>query len=308
MKSDIAVLIPCLNEEATIERVVRDFRAALPNARICVFDNNSTDSTAKRALAEQAEIWTESRQGKGNVVRRMFAEIEADIYLIVDGDGTYDASSAPLMIQALENERLDMVVAKRIYCRDGTYRSGHQFGNRILSAAVGWIFDSQITDILSGYRVFSRRFVKSFPAMTKGFETETELTIHAEQLRLPIKEISAPYHARQVGSSSKLRTWADGLRILAIIVRLFVIEKPFQFFLTLSLLFFVAATALFVPVLNEYLDTGLVLKFPSLIVAMGGYIMALISLIMGTLLYTAATGRLEAKRFKYLETRPFDSA
>ena len=298
----VAVLIPCYNEEAAIERVVRDFRAALPAARICVFDNNSKDRTIEVARAAGAEIWREPRQGKGNVVRRMFAEIEADVYLMVDGDATYDAPSAPKLIGKLVDERLDMVVGRRVTTERDAYRAGHQFGNRLLTGAVARIFGRLLTDILSGYRVFSRRFVKSFPAMAMGFEIETELTIHSLQLRLPVAEVDTPYYARPEGSTSKLSTWRDGLRILATIVRLFVLEKPFQFFALLALLLAAAATALFVPVLMEYFATGLVLKFPSLIVAVGGYVMALVSLIMGTLLYTTSVARLEMKRFRYLDT------
>jgi len=297
----IAVLIPCYNEEAAIGQVVEAFRAALPGSRICVFDNNSSDRTAEVAAAAGAEIWTENRQGKGNVVRRMFAEIDADIYLMVDGDATYDAESAPRMVAELVEQRLDMVVARRVSTTDQAYRTGHRLGNRLLTGAVAWIFGHMMTDILSGYRAFSRRFVKSFPAMARGFETETELTVHALQLRLPVAEIETPYYPRLEGSDSKLNTWRDGFRILGTILRLFVLEKPFQFFLLLSLLFLAAATVLFVPVLIEYFGTGFVLRVPSLIVAVGGYVMALICLIMGTLLYTASISRLEAKRFKYLE-------
>lgn len=296
----VAVLIPCYNEEAAIGRVIEGFRAKLPEARICVFDNNSSDRTIECARNAGAEIWQEPRQGKGNVVRRMFSEIDADVYLMVDGDATYDAASAGAMIRELTENRLDMVVAKRISTTDQAYRAGHQLGNRLLTRAVAWIFGHRLTDILSGYRAFSRRFVKSFPALASGFETETELTIHSLQLQLPVSEIETPYFARPEGSTSKLNTWSDGFRILGTIIRLFVLEKPFQFFLLLSLLFFSAATALFVPVLIEFFTTGLVLKFPSLIVAVGGYIMALISLIMGTLLYTSSISRLEAKRFQYL--------
>lgn len=297
----IVVLIPCYNEEATIAQVVQEFRSELPEARICVFDNNSTDSTIEVAQQAGAETWTENRQGKGNVVRRMFSEINADVYLMVDGDATYDSASARVLINELNEKNLDMVVGKRVSTDHEAYRAGHQLGNRLLTSAVAWIFGHLLTDILSGYRAFSRRFVKSFPAMARGFEIETELTIHSLQLRLPVSEIETPYFARPEGSDSKLNTWSDGFRILGTIIRLFVLEKPFQFFLLLSLLFFVASTALFVPVLIEFFTTGMVLKFPSLIVAVSGYVMALISLIMGTLLYTTSISRLEAKRFQYLD-------
>jgi len=300
----VAVLVPCYNEAATIATVVRDFRNALPGARICVFDNNSTDATIEQARAAGAEVWSERRQGKGNVVRRMFAEIDADVYLMVDGDATYDAASAPRMVAQLVEESLDMVVARRVTTDKAAYRSGHRTGNRLLTSAVGWIFGRQMNDIMSGYRVFSRRFVKSFPASSRGFGTETELTVHALQLRLPIAEIESPYYARPEGSASKLNTWTDGLRVLGTILELFVLERPFRFFLIVAVAFFTASTLLFIPIVLEYFATGLVLKFPSLVVAVGGYLMALISLIMGTLLYTTATGRLEAKRYRYINTRP----
>ena len=299
---DIAVLIPCYNEEAAIATVVRDFRAQLPNARICVFDNNSSDRTAEVAREAGAEVWFEPRQGKGNVVRRMFSEIEADVYLMVDGDATYDAASAGALVEELNSKKLDMVVARRITTDSAAYRAGHQWGNRMLTGAVARIFGHLLTDILSGYRAFSRRFVKSFPAMASGFEIETELTIHSLQLRLPVGEIDTPYFARPEGSASKLNTYRDGFRILGTIVRLFVLEKPFQFFGLLALLFVLASTALFVPILVEYFATGLVPKFPSLIVAVGGYVMALLSLVMGILLYTTSITRLEMKRFRYLDT------
>jgi glycosyltransferase involved in cell wall biosynthesis len=301
---EVAVLIPCYNEAATIGRVVSDFRAALPEARICVFDNNSTDATVEEARAAGAEVWFEHRQGKGSVVRRMFAEIEGDVYLMVDGDATYDAASAPLMVDTLVSQSLDMVVARRETADKAAYRAGHRAGNRLLTGAVAWIFGRQMTDILSGYRVMSRRFVKSFPAMTEHFGIETELTVHALQLRLPVLEVGTPYLARPEGSASKLNTWSDGLYILGTILRLFVLERPLRFFLIFAVLFFIAATALFVPVLLEYFATGLVLKFPSLIVAVGGCTMAVLCLVMGTLLHTSATGRLETKRFRYLQVKP----
>ena len=299
---DIAVLIPCYNEEAAIATVVNDFRAQLPDARICVFDNNSSDRTAEVAREAGAEVWFEPRQGKGNVVRRMFSEIEADVYLMVDGDATYDAASAGALVEELNSNKLDMVVARRLTADSAAYRAGHQWGNRMLTGAVARIFGHLLTDILSGYRAFSRRFVKSFPAMASGFEIETELTIHSLQLRLPVGEIDTPYFARPEGSTSKLNTYRDGFRILGTIVRLFVLEKPFQFFGLLALAFVLASTALFVPILVEYFATGLVPKFPSLIVAVGGYVMALLSLVMGVLLYTTSITRLEMKRFRYLDT------
>lgn len=303
-RPEVAVLVPCYNEEPTIAEVVRGFREALPEARICVYDNNSSDGTIEQARAAGAEVYSETRQGKGSVVRRMFADIDADVYLMVDGDATYDAPSAPRLVEALLEDRLDMVVGKRVTEEDAAYRSGHRLGNKLLTGAVSWIFGRQMSDILSGYRAMSRRFVKSFPAMATGFGTETELTVHALQLRLPVREIETPYYSRPEGSDSKLNTWSDGFLILGTILRLFLLERPFQFFGLLALAFFVAATALFVPVLGEYFATGQVLRFPSLIVAVGGYIMSLLALVMGTLLYTTATGRLEARRFRYLDLPP----
>jgi len=303
-KLDIAVLVPCYNEAATIADVVKDFRAALPGARICVFDNNSTDATVERARDAGAEVFAERRQGKGSVVRRMFADIDADVYLMADGDATYDAASAPRLVETLVKGQLDMVVAKRITVDKAAYRSGHVIGNRLLTGAVARIFGRQMTDILSGYRAMSRRFVKSFPALTERFGTETELTVHALQLRLPVEEIETPYFARPEGSDSKLNTWKDGFYILGTIMRLFVLERPLQFFLLLALLFFLLASVLFLPVLYEYFTTGVVLKFPSLIVAVGGYTMSLLCLVMGTLQYSTSTGRLEAKRLRYLDIPP----
>lgn len=298
----IAVLIPCYNEEATVAEVVAAFRAALPGAAIHVFDNNSSDQTLQRAQQAGALTQIERNQGKGNVVRRMFADVDADIYIMVDGDATYDAASAVAMVELLQEQQLDMVVARRVSQEQQAYRSGHRIGNRLLTAAVGYIFGHKLTDILSGFRVFSRRFVKSFPAMARGFETETELTVHALQLRLPVAELDTPYFARPEGSTSKLNTWGDGFRILGKILRLFSLEKPLRFFSLLALAFFFVSTALFIPVLREYLATGLVLKLPSLIVAVGGYLITVLCLMVGVILRTTATGRLEAMRFAYLQT------
>jgi glycosyltransferase involved in cell wall biosynthesis len=300
----IAVLIPCYNEAAAIGTVIGDFRRVFPAARICVFDNNSSDGTAVRAQAAGAEVWHEPRQGKGHVVRRMFAEIDADVYLMVDGDATYDADSAPAMIETLLSQRLDMVVGRRVSEDQAAYRSGHRTGNRLLTSAVSFIFGQQMSDILSGYRAFSRRFVKSFPATAVGFETETELTVHALQLRLPVAEIDTPYFARPQGSASKLSTWSDGLRILVKILRLFSLEKPLRFFSLLALAFFLAATALFLPVLIEYFETGLVSRIPSLIVAVGGYLVTILWLMVGIILRTTSAGRLEARRLAYLALDP----
>ncbi len=296
----VAVLIPCYNEEAAIAEVVAGFKAALPAARIYVYDNNSSDRTAEVARAAGATVRTEPRQGKGNVVRRMFADVEADVYVLVDGDATYDAPSAPRLVERLLAERLDMVVGRRVQTDDSAYRPGHQFGNRLLTGTVGRIFGRALDDILSGYRVFSRRFVKSFPAFAEGFQSETEFTIHALELKLPVAEVDTPYYARPQGSASKLNTWADGFRILALIIRLSALEQPFRFFGLIALLCFAVATALFVPVLAEYLDTGLVLRLPTLVVAVGGYAMGLLNLVVGIILHTTTIGRLEDKRMAYL--------
>ncbi len=303
-KPTVAVLIPCHNEATTVGDVVSAFRLAFPHAEIHVCDNNSSDATAEIARQAQATVWSESHAGKGNVVRRLFAEIEADIYIMVDGDATYDAASAPAMVDLLQEHHLDMVVARRISTQQEAYRSGHRSGNRILTAAVGYIFGREMTDILSGFRVFSRRFVKSFPASSRGFEIETELTVHALQMRLPVAEMDSPYFARPEGSVSKLNTWPDGLRILGKILRLFSLEKPLQFFCIIALACFTVASLLFVPVLIEYIETGLVPKIPSLIVAVGGYLLAVLSFMVGIILRTTSTGRLEAKRFAYLNVRP----
>ncbi|HVY12389.1 MAG TPA: glycosyltransferase, partial [Alphaproteobacteria bacterium] len=227
---DIAVLIPCYNEEATIASVARDFANILPGAQVYVFDNNSTDASAARAAEGGAKVRAEPQQGKGHVVRRAFADIEADIYVLVDGDGTYDAASAPALVRALSEGPFDMVNAARVEKNAAAYRRGHRFGNWIISWAVGFLFGRKFQDVLSGYRAFSRRFVKSFPALARGFEIETELTVHALQLRLPVKEIETPYRERPEGSFSKLNTFRDGARILLTIFYLAKEEKPLAFF------------------------------------------------------------------------------
>ena len=301
MRHAVAILIPCHNEAATVGEVVASFRQALPEAKICVCDNASSDDTAAVAAAAGAEVWVERLKGKGNALRRLFAEVEADVYVMVDGDATYDAAQAPGLVRQLNDEGLDMVVARRVASEETAYRSGHVFGNRLLTGVLGWTFGRQVSDVLSGYRALSWRFVKSFPALATGFEIETELTVHALQLRLPINEVDSDYRARPEGSHSKLRSWPDGMRILSTIGRLAVLERPFTVFGWLSVLLALVASGLFVPVFLEYLDTGLVPRLPSLVVAIGGYTMALLSLVMGTLLNTTATARWEAKRFRYLD-------
>jgi glycosyltransferase involved in cell wall biosynthesis len=296
----IAVLIPCYNEAVAVARVIDGFRAALPGAEIHVYDNNSTDGTRAAAAAAGALVRREPQQGKGNVVRRMFADIEADIYVLVDGDDTYDASAAPAMVAMLRDERLDMVTASRVTEIVAAYRPGHRFGNLMLTGMVRLIFGDRITDMLSGYRAFSRRFVKSFPALAHGFETETEFTVHALELRLPVGEIATPYKDRPVGSVSKLNTIQDGIRILRTIMALAQRERPLAFFGSIGLALMLLAVALFIPVLAEFLHTGLVPRLPTAILSAVLVLAGLLSLAGGLILDTVTRGRLEAKRIAYL--------
>jgi glycosyltransferase involved in cell wall biosynthesis len=296
----IAVLVPCYNEVGTIAAVVKDFAAALPAATIYVYDNNSTDGTKDRAAAAGAVVRTETLQGKGNVVRRMFADIEAEVYVLVDGDGTYDAASATAMVELLLANSLDMVNGARAATTDLAYRPGHMFGNRALTNAVAVIFGSRISDMLSGYRAFSRRFVKSFPALASGFETETELTVHALELRLPIAEIQTPYRDRPAGSQSKLHTFRDGFRILRTIVLLIKEERPLQFFSSVSGVLVLVSLALGWPLIATFLDTGLVPRLPTAILVTGLMVLAFLSFIAGLVLDTVTLSRREMKRLHYL--------
>lgn len=297
----IAVLVPCYNEEQTVAQVVRDFKAALPMATIYVYDNNSKDRTSQRAAEAGAVVRLEGHQGKGNVLRRMFSDIEADIYVLVDGDATYHAPSAPKMIAQLVGGQLDMVVGTRLSQHAGeAFRHGHEFGNRLLTGCVALLFGRNLTDMLSGFRVLSRRFVKSFPALAKGFETETELTVHALELRMPVAEIVTPYGARPTGSESKLHTYRDGFRILMTIVNLFKEERPLAFFSLLFALLATLAVGLAVPIILTYLDTGLVPRFPTAILATGIMLLAFLSLVCGLILDTVTHGRRELKRLHYL--------
>jgi glycosyltransferase involved in cell wall biosynthesis len=297
----IAVLIPCYNEGASVADVVRDFRAALPNAAIVVFDNNSTDNTAEAARTAGAQVFREPRQGKGFVVRRMFADVDADIYVLVDGDSTYDAPSAPAMIGKLLADRLDMVVGSRRHDDDGSaYRAGHRAGNWLFSRFVTMVFGPSFTDILSGYRVLSRRFVKSFPLMSRGFEIETELTVHALELGLPCAEIETPYYARPEGSVSKLNTWGDGLRILRTMVNLYRAERPLAFFGVIAALLAAVSIVLAVPIVLTFLETGLVPRFPTAILCTGLMLSALLSVASGLVLDTVTRGRREVKLLAYL--------
>lgn len=299
----IAVLIPCYNEEAAIGKVVQDFRAALPEATVYVYDNNSKDRTVEVARAAGAVVRHEPLQGKGNVMRRMFADVEADVYVLVDGDDTYHAASAPQLVKRLWDEQLDMVNGARVTEIVAAYRPGHRFGNLVLTGMVAKIFGSRIGDMLSGYRVFSRRFVKSFPALASGFETETELTVHALELRMPIAEVKTPYKDRPPGSHSKLNTIRDGIRILRAIIMLVKEERPLPFFSGLFGVLALLSVILGIPVIVTYFETGLVPRFPTAVLATGLMLMAFLSLTCGLILDTVTHGRREAKRMHYLSLR-----
>jgi glycosyltransferase involved in cell wall biosynthesis len=299
-RRQIAVLLPCHNEEAAIAEVVGAFRAALPGATIYVYDNNSTDRTIEIAQAAGAVVRRETRQGKGHVVRRMFADVDADIYVLADGDATYDAPSARAMISRLVEERLDMVVGARVDREAAAYRRGHRTGNRLLSGFVTQIFGRSFSDMLSGYRVLSRRFVKSFPVLSGGFEIETELTIHALELELPAAEINTPYYARPEGSASKLNTWRDGLRILWSIFQIYRSERPLPFFTAIAVVLAIVAIGLAIPIFITYLQQGNVPRFPTAILATGLMLAALLSLASGLVLDTVTRGRREIKLLAYL--------
>lgn len=297
---NIAVLIPCFNEEATVADVVRDFRRTLPSARIYVYDNNSRDNTVEAARAAGAIVRSEPLQGKGNVVRRMFADIEADVYVLVDGDATYDTAAAPEMIRCLLDNQLDMVNGARITAIRDAYRPGHRFGNRLLTGIVRWIFGNRFKDMLSGYRVFSRRYVKSFPSLAIGFEIETELTVHALHLRMPTAEVETPYRERPAGSTSKLSTFRDGFRILWMILVLIKEEKPMPFFSVVAGLFAGSSVLMMVPILAEFFETGLVPRLPTAVLSMSMMILGFLSLACGLILDTVTRGRCEIKRMRYL--------
>ena len=297
----VAVLIPCLNEEAAVARVVTDFRVALPEAQIFVYDNGSVDRTALVARQAGATVRREPLKGKGNVMRRMFADIDADVYVLVDGDGTYDAAIAPVLIERLLEENADMVNGARQEQCEQAYRRGHRFGNRMLTALVSYFFGERLTDMLSGYRVLSRRFVKSFPALASGFEIETELTVHALQLRLPIVEVLTPYRDRSPESASKLRTIPDGIRILRLIARLVREERPLEFFSCIAAVLAITSLVLIVPVLREYLRTGFVPRLPTAVLSTGLMLVSCLSVTCGLILATVTRGRIEAKRLRYLD-------
>jgi len=299
----IAVLVPCYNEEKSIAQVIADFRAALPQSPIYVYDNNSTDNTVEVATRAGAVVRRESHQGKGHVVRRMFTDVEADIYVLVDGDATYDAPSVRSLIGRLLEDRLDMVVAVRVDRAHTAYRPGHLTGNRLMTRFVTLVFGRAFSDILSGYRVFSRRYVKSFPVLSGGFEIETELTVHALELDLPVAEMETAYYSRLAGSDSKLSTWKDGFRILWTIVRLYRSERPFQFFSAIAAILAAVAIILAVPVLATFMREGLVPRVPTAVLATGLMLAAALSFMSGLILDTVTRGRRELKLLAYLAHR-----
>ncbi len=299
----VAVLLPCYNEEAAIAQTVAAFRAALPAATIYVYDNNSRDRTVAVARAAGAVVRSERIQGKGAVVRRMFADVDADVYVMADGDATYDAASAPAMVARVLDEQLDMVVGSRIGEAAAAYRRGHRFGNALLTGMLTRLFGRSFTDILSGYRVFSRRFVKSFPVLSVGFEIETEISVHALELKMPVAEVETPYAARPDGSESKLSTYRDGWRILRTIATLYRIERPLWFFGTAGALLAVLAVILAVPLAVTYMHTGLVPRFPTAILVTGLMILAALNGFAGLILDTVVRGRREVRRLAYLAHR-----
>lgn len=300
----IAVLLPCHNEEAAIAQTIAGFRTALPEAVIYVFDNNSTDATIECAQRAGATVRREGMQGKGHVVRRMFADIDADIYVLADGDATYDASAAPALIARLLEDKLDMVVGVRQHQAEAAYRRGHVMGNRILSRFLSGLFGHSFVDILSGYRVFSRRFVKSFPVLSSGFEIETEISVHALELRMPVAEVITSYAARPEGSQSKLSTFRDGFLILRTIVTLYRIERPILFFGLIAAILLAVAIGLSLPLVITYAEIGLVPRFPTAILSTGLALLSFLCLFTGLILDTVVRGRREMRRLAYLAIPP----
>jgi glycosyltransferase involved in cell wall biosynthesis len=300
---DVAVLVPCYNEERAIAKVVADFRAALPEAALYVYDNNSTDGTVTAAEEAGAVVRRETYQGKGHVVRRMFNDVEADVYILVDGDATYDAASARAMVTKLVDERLDMVVATRVDRDPAAFRPGHRLGNRLLTGFVAHVFGRSITDMLSGYRVFSRRFVKSFPILSGGFEIETELTVHALELELPVGEVATPYFSRASGSVSKLSTWGDGFRILWTVFRLYRAERPLSLFSGMGLALAIMSIGLAIPIFITYVQEGLVPRLPTAVLSTGLMLLAFLCFACGLILDTVTRGRRELKLLAYLALR-----
>jgi len=307
--SNIAVLLPCHNEAAAIKNVIKAFQQSLPSAKIYVYDNCSTDDTAKIAKASGAIVCHEPQKGKGNVIRRMFADIDADIYVLADGDLTYDANAAPKLIEKLISENLDMVVGTRIDNQQSDiYRAGHRFGNSLFNRFVRFLFGNKFTDILSGYRVFSKRFIKSFPAVSRGFDTEVELTIHSLELRLPVAEIATEYAARPEGSESKLRSYRDGIRILLRILVMLKESRPLFFFGSIAGIFALLAIGLAFPLLITYVKTGLVPRMPTAILSTGMMLIAVISFTCGIVLDSVCRGRREKKYLRYLSHSSVSSA
>ena len=298
--SRIAVLLPCFNEEAAIGATVAGFRAALPDATVYVYDNNSTDRTMEAARAAGAIVRSEKQQGKGNVVRRMFADIDADVFVMADGDLTYDPSAAPAMVDMLLREQLDMIVGTRRHEAKDAYRGGHVLGNKLFTGILSGLFGRSFSDIFSGYRVFSRRFVKSFPVLSEGFEIETEMSVHALELRMPVGEIETSYGARPEGSQSKLSTYGDGWRILKTIVNLYRTERPVLFYGSIGALLLIAAIVLAIPLVQTYVRTGLVPRFPTAILVTGMVIVAVLCFFAGLILNTVTRGRREVRRLAYL--------
>ena len=296
----VAVLVPCYNEAVAIPSVVAGFRAALPGAAILVYDNNSKDGTAEAARAAGATVRLERLQGKGHVIRRMFSDVDADVYVLVDGDATYDPASAPVMVRLLLDEQLDMVNGARVTEIEAAYRRGHRLGNQVLTGLVSGVFGNRISDMLSGYRAFSRRFVKSFPALSSGFETETEFTVHALELRMPVGEVVTSYKDRPQGSASKLNTYRDGLRILRTILLLVKEERPLQFFSLAALALLLLGIGLAIPVVVDYVRTGLVPRLPTAVLSTGLVLLAMLALACGLILDSVSRGRKEQKRMAYL--------
>lgn len=296
----IAVLLPCFNEEAAIVRTIEGFRKALPGAAIYVYDNNSRDGTVELARSAGAEVRSEGMQGKGHVVRRMFADIDADVYIMADGDLTYDPAAAPAMVKLLLDDRLDMVVGTRLHEAKDAYRGGHVIGNRLFTGLLSRLFGRSFSDIFSGYRVFSRRFVKSFPVLSEGFEIETEISVHALELRMPVGEVETAYGARPEGSESKLSTFRDGWRILKTIATLYRIERPVLFYGSIGGLLLIAAIILAIPLVLTYIDTGLVPRLPTAILVTGMTIVAVLCFFAGLILDTVTRGRREMRRLAYL--------
>jgi glycosyltransferase involved in cell wall biosynthesis len=301
--TQIAVILPCYNEDAAVGKTVRDFRAALPSAKVYVYDNNSKDKTVEVAREAGAIVRTEMRQGKGNVMRRMFADVEADIYVLADGDDTYDASAAPVLIRKLIEEGLDIVTGRRVHSEAAAYRAGHVWGNKMLTGLTSMMFNVKLGDTLSGYRVMSRRFVKSFPFTAEGFGIETELTVHAVRLLMPMAEVDTAYKERPVGSVSKLSTYRDGFKILFTIAQMLREERPLLFFSTIAAVFAAVAMSFGASIVIEYVQTGLVPRLPTALLATGLMVIAFLALMSGLILDTVTRGRWANKRLAYLSMR-----